>query len=154
MNGRLKSTTAITGQPPPATAAGQEVLEDSGPLHLPEFEYVREDEGQVSIALLEAMQKNKTVRSLDLKFSYFGEQLGPVIGAVAGGVGVGLGVGLGTGIGAGAGGGAGAGVLQRAAFGSADATAALGPVSNVADRSTAGGSTHAAAGVHDRIRLG
>ena len=83
MNGRLKSTTAITGQPPPATAAGQEVLEDSGPLHLPEFEYVREDEGQVSIALLKAMRTNKTVRSLDLRFSYFGEKLGPVIGAVS-----------------------------------------------------------------------
>ena len=73
-NGRLWSTTAITGQPPPATAAGQEVLEDSGPLHLPEFEYVREDEGQVSIALLEAMRTNKTVRSLDLRLSYFGGQ--------------------------------------------------------------------------------
>ena len=36
-NGRLRSTTATTGQPPPATAAEQEVLEDSGPLHLPDY---------------------------------------------------------------------------------------------------------------------
>ena len=51
------------------------MFEDSGPLHLREFEYVREDEGQVSIALLKAMRTNKTVRSLDLRFSYFGEKL-------------------------------------------------------------------------------
>ena len=39
LNGRLRSTTAqrlsrtIPGQPAPATAARQEMLEDSGPLH-------------------------------------------------------------------------------------------------------------------------
>ena len=36
-NGKLESTTAITGQPPPATAAEQGVLEDSGPLLVPDY---------------------------------------------------------------------------------------------------------------------
>ena len=62
-NGKLRSTTAITGQPPPATAAEQGVLEDSGPQHLPEFKYNREDGGQVSIAFLEAMQTNRQFKT-------------------------------------------------------------------------------------------
>ena len=37
-----------------------------------EFEYVREDQGQISTASLVAMQTDTTVQSLDLKFSYFG----------------------------------------------------------------------------------
>ena len=55
------------GHPEVEALARQELLEDSGPQHLPEFKYNREDGGQVSIAFLEAMRTNTTVQSMNLK---------------------------------------------------------------------------------------
>jgi len=51
------------GHPEVEALARQELLEDSGPQHLPEFKYNREDGGQVSIAFLEAMQTNRQFKT-------------------------------------------------------------------------------------------
>ena len=72
LSGRLRSTTAqrlsrtIPGQPPPTTAARQEMLEDSWPLHLPEFNYAREHEAQGAPCARRSLRCNPAPEAIPL----------------------------------------------------------------------------------------